>query len=51
MEIDHLKSPHAMALQRSKYLSVEENICRENIYKGMMSNQFKEIKPEKGSES
>ena len=40
-----------MSLQRSKYLCVEENICLQNIYEGMMSNQFKEIKPEKGSES
>ena len=51
LDIDHLKSPHAMALQRSKYLSIEDDISIKTIYQGNMANRFKEEKVEKGSES
>lgn len=30
-----------MSLQRSKYICVEDNITKQNIYYGSLSNQFK----------
>jgi len=40
-----------MGLQRSKYLSIVEDICQSNVYEGTLSKQFKEVKIERGSES
>ena len=42
-ELRHWDSPHTMSLQRSKYLCINSNISRKNIYDGALSNQFKSM--------
>jgi len=39
-ELKHWESPHTMSLQRSKYVCIDSNISRKNIYDGALSNQF-----------
>ena len=39
-ELKHWESPHTTSLQRSKYLCIDSNISRKNIYDGALSNQF-----------